>query len=162
MSLSVAPTPMTDETDFERFAASIGLRLRRAFVARYGVELGTEAHADAMAYAWSHWPRVRTMANPAGYLYRVGQSSVRRQVRWRRHADLPTEFGSPDSGESDPALHDALAKLRRNQRTAVVLVHAHGYRYEEAAALMNVPVTTLRNYVNRGMAKLRSLMEEPT
>ena len=32
---------------------------------------------------------------------------------------------------------------------------------EEAARTLNVPVTTLRNHLHRGMAKLRSLLEQP-
>ena len=44
----------------------------------------TEAAADAMAYAWRHWDTLASMANPVGYLYRVGQTSIRTQTRWRR------------------------------------------------------------------------------
>jgi hypothetical protein len=31
-----------------------------------------------LAYGFEHWGKVGPMANPAGYLYRVGQSEARR------------------------------------------------------------------------------------
>ena len=57
---------------FTAFATDVGSRLRIALSARFGPELGAEATADALLYAWQHWERVRGLKNPAGYLYRVG------------------------------------------------------------------------------------------
>ena len=51
--------------------------LRHALVAVYGQEQGRDATAEALAYAWEHRERVKSMANPAGYLYRVGRSRGR-------------------------------------------------------------------------------------
>ena len=68
------------------FVATVEPTLRRALVAVYGVELGREATADALAWAWQHWSRVRGMKNPAGYLWRVGQTSVRSATRRRRRS----------------------------------------------------------------------------
>src|SRR5436190_22518806 len=76
---------------FEQFVATTGARLRVALVARYGVDVGVDACADALAYAWEHWPRVGDMANAAGYLFRVGQTSARRQTRWRQAPVFPPE-----------------------------------------------------------------------
>ena len=39
-----------------------------------GPELGREAAAEALVYGWEQWDRISEMANPAGYLYRVGRS----------------------------------------------------------------------------------------
>lgn len=41
-------------------------RLRRALCAAYGMELGREATAEALAYAREHWRRLRVTDNPAG------------------------------------------------------------------------------------------------
>jgi hypothetical protein len=76
LSEGVAPsrdscTPVGEP--FEALVESIGPRLSRAFVARYGVELGAEAFADALEWAWEHRDDHTAMENPAGYLYRVGQ-----------------------------------------------------------------------------------------
>jgi RNA polymerase sigma-70 factor (ECF subfamily) len=144
---------------FDVFVAEVSPRLRRAFVARYGVELGTEAFADALGWAWEHRDRLSAMDNPAGYLYRVGQTSVRSNVRRRRRALLPPEEPVDTMSESDPGVHTALERLTDDQRVAVLLVHAHGYSYADAAAVLDVPVTTLRNHIHRGMKQLRRHLE---
>jgi len=144
---------------FEAFVDSIGPRLSRAFVARYGVELGAEAFADALGWAWEHRDDLTPMENPAGYLYRVGQTSVRANVRRRRRAVLPVEEPDYAMPEPNPGLHVALAHLTDDQRVAVLLVHAHGYSYAQAAALLDISVSTLRNHIHRGMNRLRKHLE---
>src|SRR5438876_10648131 len=67
--------------DFDTFARRCGPDVRRVLVARYGLEVGVEATADALAYAWERWERVAAMDNPTGYLVRVGQSAARRYRR---------------------------------------------------------------------------------
>jgi DNA-directed RNA polymerase specialized sigma24 family protein len=142
--------------EFQEFVTERGPAIRRALVGRYGLEIGVEAYSDAIEYAWAHWTRVAAMANPAGYLFRVGQSRSRRH-RTRR---APMQFAPEhqfDTAE-DPALHEALWKLPPAQRTAVLLVHGHQYSYRDAADLMAVSEPALRNYVHRGTARLRVLL----
>jgi DNA-directed RNA polymerase specialized sigma24 family protein len=135
------------------------VRLRRALVARYGVELGVEACAEATAWAWAHRTRLLAMTNPVGYLYRVGQSAVRAQSRWHRAPLFPPEPFDDELPVPDGDLAAALAKLAPDQRAAVMLVHAYGYRYAEAADLLDIPVSTLKNHLHRGGRKLRQLLE---
>jgi RNA polymerase sigma-70 factor (ECF subfamily) len=134
-------------------------RLQRALVARYGLDLGDEALADALGWAWEHRDQLDEMENPSGYLYRVGQSSVRGNVRRRRRAILPIEESPSLAHEPEPGLHTALQRLTDDQRAAVLLVHAHGYSYTEAAAALDIPITTLRNHLHRGMKRLRRHLE---
>ena len=144
------------------FAAAFALRLRRVLVARYGVELGNDLCADALAYAWQHRARVAVMENPAGYLYRVAQSSARRYRRWDNEPRLPREQNGEHRGEEAAPAADlgaALARLNPQQRVAIILVHAHGYSYADAADAIGIPVTTLRNDLHRGLKRLRTLME---
>jgi RNA polymerase sigma factor (sigma-70 family) len=62
----------------------------------------------------------------------------------------------------EPGLHQALATLSPAQRVAVLLVHGLGWSYAEAADAMNIPVTTIRNHLHRGLKRLRrSLGESP-
>ena len=144
---------------FEDFVGSVSARLRRALVARYGVELGCEAFADALEWAWEHREQLAAMHNPSGYLYRVGQTSVRSNVRRRRRALLPVEEPTEFNHEPEPGLDEALECLTDDQRVAVLLVHAHGYSYAEAAGILEIPVTTLRNNIHRGMNRLRRQLE---
>jgi RNA polymerase sigma-70 factor (ECF subfamily) len=147
----------TMSTGFDAFVQVHGLRLRRALVARYGVELGEEVHADAVGWAWEHWDRVAGMDNPVGYLYRVAQSRLRRHGRPTGRVVFPAE--DPPPPEPSPELGVALLRLPESHRVAVLLVHAHGWTYEEAASVLGVRVTTLRNWVHRGMRRLRTLLE---
>ena len=150
-------------TDFDEFVVEATRRLQRALVAHYGVELGREAAADAIAYAWEYRHELAERANPLGYLFRVGQTSVRRLRRQLRLIDLPPESRADTyrGVDGEPGLPAALARLNADQRAAVLLVHAHAYSYAEAAELLDIPVTTLRNHIHRGMARLRKLLEQP-
>ena len=56
----------------------------------------------------------------------------------------------------EPGLPAAIAKLSPQQRLAVLLVHAHGWTHEEAAAALAIDVSTLRNHLRRGLLKLRT------
>ena len=138
-------------TGFEAFFAEAEPRLRRALVARYGHHPGREATADALAWGFEHWDRLRAMDNPSGYLYRVGCSKAR--GRRRILFDAPSVPGEP---EIEPELGAALTRLSANQRTAVVLVKGYGWELHEVAELTGTSVSTVNTHVRRGLAKLRT------
>jgi RNA polymerase sigma-70 factor (ECF subfamily) len=54
-------------------------------------------------------------------------------------------------------LERAIAKLPAEQRSAVLLVGLEGMRYEEVAAVLGVPVGTVRSRLSRGREALRKL-----
>ncbi len=154
-------TPRHSGESFEDFLASATPQLRRAFVARYGPELGNEAFADATAWAWEHREQLESMSNPVGYLFRVGQTSVRSQVRRRHRFTFPVEERTADlPNDLEPELHTALARLSEDQRVAVLMVHAHGYSYAETATTLDISIAAVRNHVHRGMQRLRRHMED--
>jgi RNA polymerase sigma factor (sigma-70 family) len=148
-----------DATDFETFARRRGPDLRRVLVARYGVDVGVEAAADALAYAWERWGRVSTMENPTGYLVRVGQSAAR---RYRRRPVVMPDRRPQAESSFDPRLPRALEQLSPRQRSAVVLICVHDWTYPAAAAALGVSESTLRNHVRRGLASLRRELGEST
>jgi DNA-directed RNA polymerase specialized sigma24 family protein len=94
------------------------------------------------------------MTNPLGYLFRVGQTSARKQFRWSRSFALPEPEPSrlPDV---EPGLARALMKLDHEQRVMVMLVHGHDWSYAEVAAVFDVTVTKVRNELFSAMQKLR-------
>jgi RNA polymerase sigma factor (sigma-70 family) len=145
------------EADEVELPSVIEFRLRQMLVARYGWELGIDAWLEVVAYAWQHRERLSGMENPTGYLYRVGQSEVRR-LRRRERRGRRVEFPAPEPNElpeTEPGLADALAALSERQRTAVMLVHAHGWTHDEAAKALGVSTSTLRNHLARGLVRLR-------
>jgi DNA-directed RNA polymerase specialized sigma24 family protein len=155
----VVEVSLSEVSVFEEFASATAPRLRRAMVARFGIEIGDDVTNDAMAYAWEHRDEVIAAVNPVGLLYRVGQSSARRYFRWSRVVDLPSEepFGEI---VFEPGLAPALAAMRSEHRAAVILIHGYGWSYADTAEMMGVPVSTVRNWVTRGLNKLRRLLKE--
>lgn len=136
------------------------VQVRRALVARYGPDIGADCTSEAARWAVENAARLATMHNPAGYLYRVGQTEARRLLRWhRRTVSFPAEPTWDDSPPFDDDLFDALKRLRPNHRTAVLLVHGYGFSYGEVADLLDVAETAVTNYVHRGLKQLRALME---
>jgi DNA-directed RNA polymerase specialized sigma24 family protein len=147
----------TYEHEFSRFFETNEPRLRRALVSAYGSERGREAAAEAFTYAWEHWDTLRTLRNPVGYLYRVGQSRTRsRQVR--------PLFPAPPEPEPwyEPNLVTALERLSMSQRTAVVLIHGFGWTMKEVAECTGIRVTTVQNHLERGLRKLRADLKVST
>ena len=136
--------------DFEEFAGELHPRLVRALVPVLGTTDAADGAAEALAYAFEHWSTLREMDNPAGYLYRVGRSRVRR--RRSPQLPLPSSLGVPDV---EPGLIPALASLPETQRTAVWLVHACQWRYAEVAEAMGTSVSMVGNHVTRGLDALR-------
>ena len=118
--------PDETKTDaFTLFVSQVEDKLRFALTAALGTEYGREAAAEALAYGWEHWDRVREADNPAGYLYRVGLN------------------------------HGKKPRSREQQRVTVFLVHGHEWSMTEVAILLGVSKGTVQKHLERGMEKLR-------
>jgi RNA polymerase sigma-70 factor (ECF subfamily) len=139
------------QEDFEVFVRDAEPRLRRALIGALGVDATADAVAEALAYAFANWSEVRTMGNPVGYLYRVGQSKSRPRKPLRLLRAEPTRL--PDV---EPGLTDALAALPPSQRAAVWLAHGCDWSHAEIAETLEVSTSTVATHVARGLARLRS------
>ncbi len=144
---------------FVDFADQATPRLKAALVAAIGIDRAPDAVAEALAYGWEHWERVKEMGNPAGYLYRVGLS------RGRQYRSFRPELPAVPNGEMpwvEPGLPKALSRLSEKQRVVVLLVHSFGWTQEEAAALIGVSRATAQTHLERGMHRLRATLGVPT
>ncbi len=148
--------------DFNSFVAASEPPLRRALVAAYGPEVGRDATADALGWAWEHWGEVTEMGNATGYLYRVGQTSARKLFNHRSaegpQGDLVSSTSPP---WIEPSLLRAFETLTEQQRVAVVLCHAFQWTHREVADLLGISPSSVQNHVERGLAKLRSELGAP-
>jgi DNA-directed RNA polymerase specialized sigma24 family protein len=146
----------TAENTFTAFMREVQPRVAIALAAALGQEAGQEATAEAFTYAWEHWDRVGSMKNPAGYVYRVGRSRVR---RWRIPPAGPAAFDA-DHREPwvEPGLRSALGRLSPRQRTVVVLMEGYGHTPQEVADLLGVSRSSVRRHSERALRKLRSAM----
>jgi len=143
---------------FEVFVAQVRPGLLQALVATYGPVDGREATVDALSWAWEHWDRLADVEHPVGYLYRVGQSATRRFLPRPLPSRL-TEIIEVRFPEIEPGLLPALSRLSEQQRTVVVLVHGYGWRQAEVARLLGINASTVNDYLNRAIDRLRSELE---
>lgn len=142
---------------FEAFLADASPRLWRAFVAARGVDGAEDAVSEALAWAWEHRARLVTMANPVGYLYRVG---LTRSIPRKQPIDLPSP-ADVHLPEVEPELIPALLGLTERQRSAVWLVHACGWSYSEVASALGISESTVGTHVTRALEALRNHLEAP-
>lgn len=146
MSLRTAPG-----SEFDAFAQDARRRLRRALVGAVGIDRVDDAVAGALEWAYTHRSQLQEMDNPIGYLFRVGQSSVRHRRRIRL---LPAE--SVELPAIEPGLIPALRGLPQNERIAVWLAHGCGWTHAEIAEVLGVKRTTASTHVSRALARLRN------
>lgn len=154
--------------EFREFVA-----MRSTALLRLAVLLtGGDRHAAedllqiALMKAYGRWTRIE---QPEAY---VRQILYRQQVnRWRLRRDhaettvavLPESGGQAGAGaepELRIALWAALGRLSKRQRAVVVLRYFEDLPEAEVAALLGIPVGTVRSTAHRSLAKLRALVPE--
>jgi RNA polymerase sigma-70 factor (ECF subfamily) len=65
---------------------------------------------------------------------------------------------NPSAARQLKELDEAIAKLPVEQRQVLLLVGLEGMAYEEVAAILMVPIGTVRSRLSRGRSALRQLM----
>src|SRR5262249_34802174 len=71
-------------------------------------------------------------------------------------ADAPQVAG-PEAGERD--IERALARLREDQRSALLLVVLEGLSYREVAEVQGVPIGTVMSRLSRARAQIKSYLD---
>jgi len=56
----------------------------------------------------------------------------------------------------------AIAQLRPDYRSCILLRHVEGYAYEEIAEMLGLPLGTVKTYIHRARAQLRELLGRVT
>ena len=77
------------------------------------------------------------------------------------------DVGSPDespleameSKELGSAIERAIAQLRPEYRSCILLRHVEGRSYEEIAATLDLPLGTVKTYIHRARHQLREALE---
>lgn len=143
------------EETFTSFVGESQDGIRFALVAAHGRERGMEAAAEALTYAWEQWERIEPMANPAGYVYKVGH-----RIALKQRPERPELAGlfpavTIEQPDVEPGLPTALEGLTERQRVVVVLVHGFGVTHRETANMLGLSVGSVQRHLDRGLAKLR-------
>ena len=151
-------------TTFDRFCLDHYDAIRRGLAWTLGgPELGGEATDEAFARAYERWPQVGVMANPAGWVYRVGLNWGRRR-QWRRGREIEllsrtrpkTHY---EASFSDPDLAAAVAELPFKLRSVVVLRMILDRSEADTAADLGIAPGTVKSRLHRGLAALRAELE---
>jgi RNA polymerase sigma-70 factor (ECF subfamily) len=172
-----------DPIAFDRLAAD---RIDRAFRLAVAI-LGSEADArdavqDAFVAAWRQLPRLRDPARFGPWLGRIVVNTCRMALRHRRvvrvreveliepryGVDMP-DRRTADVESADPVaefvadadlVHRALGRLDADKRTILILHHAEDLPISEIAAVLDVPVGTVKWRLHAARAALERAVEE--
>ncbi|MGN6148636.1 MAG: RNA polymerase sigma factor [Rhizomicrobium sp.] len=138
-----------------------GLRgfLRR--LTRNDPSLADDIAQEAFLECWRKLSHDRGDGSFAGWLNRIAWSRFLMEARKRKPElleDLPEQSyeASPDTKLD---LESAMAKLSAGERAALTLCTALGHSNEEAAAILAMPLGTVKSHVLRGREKLRAMLE---
>ena len=123
---------------------------------------------DTILRAWANIDRFERGTNLNAWLFTILWNQFHSEYR-KRKREVEDADGSdaarlkmhPDQ-QSRLDFEDfrtALATLPLDQREALLLVGAQGMSYEEAAAVCNVAVGTVKSRVNRARTRLASLLD---
>lgn len=151
-----------DTDEFERFYAELHpIVVRVAYLIVRSRAVAEELVHDAFTTVFDRWA---SLANPGGYLRTVvvnaALKSKARATREQRYlATLPTALTSePEIDE----MWDALGRLPRAQRAALVLRYYLDASHAEIATALHCSVPTARSLTHRGIAALRKDMDRWT
>ena len=105
--------------------------------------------------------------NMSAWMFTILRNLFRSEYRKRRREVEDTDGSYAESLKSQPEQNSrlefqefraALAKLPPDQREALILVGASGFSYEEAAAICECAVGTIKSRVNRARTRLADLL----
>jgi RNA polymerase sigma-70 factor (ECF subfamily) len=122
-----------------------------------------EAHdlvQETFLRATEHWPLPDPSA-PGRWLATVGvRLAIDERRRRRRWGFLAVQEGdSAWAVATDPDLWQAMSRLDRRTRVAIVMTTLDGFTQDEVAELLDVPRGTVASWISRGKARLRSVLE---
>ena len=107
--------------------------------------------------------------NLRAWLFTLMHNQHVNNVRQVRREDMAVDFEDVSAtliATTDPTascqlreLDRGLARLPEEQREVILLVGLEGVRYDEAAAILDVPIGTVRSRLFRGREALRRLLD---
>jgi len=115
---------------------------------------------EAMVRTYRAWGRITERERPGAYARSVlvnrRRSLLRRSAVAAKHAEmLRSPEYQPNLGEESMVLWQAIRSLPQRQRAAIVLRFYEDMPEADVAAVLEMPVGTVKSLVHRGIAKLR-------
>ena len=148
-----------DESFASLFAAAHRVACR---ILGWDRQAAEDIAAEAMARAYSHWPRIAAAPYRDAWVVRVATNLALNEAKRRPRAmAAPADVSVEDLTASRLALVDALLALPRRQRDVVVLRHLSGLSEVEVAQALKIGRGTVKTHLRRGMAALRGRLSDP-
>ncbi len=130
--------------------------------------LAQDATQDAFVRVYRGLGRFKGTAKLSTWMYRIVKNVCYDYFKRQRPAGLDEEFDAEalaDSAGADPGvgfqsdwrhaqLRRAVGQLPQKQRLAITLHYFQDLAYEEVAAVMNLPLGTVKSYLHRAKATL--------
>jgi len=115
---------------------------------------------DSFMKLWERWDTIDQIEDPTGYLFSVALNGFRMRRRrasmaLRRHAPMLEMRDAFVEAEMRADVRRLLLSLTPRQRAALLLVDLLGYQSEEAARILRVRPSTVRNLVSQGRKALQ-------
>jgi RNA polymerase sigma-70 factor (ECF subfamily) len=126
-----------------------------------------EVTQDSFVRVFERWDRVRSLEDPAGYLFRVSMNVVRSRVRRTslslRAAPLLVAPRNEDlvAVENRDAVDRLLRRLKPRQHAAVWLTEVLEFSAEETGRILGVRASSVRSLTTRARARLRHEIADP-
>jgi len=147
-------------------------------------ELAEDLTQDAFIKVLQHIDRYRPEFKFSSWLFKIANNVAIDHLR-RRQLDTVSMDGSPHALTSDAvestsfdvsvreesalermeakelgsAIETAIAQLRPEYRSCILLRHVEDKSYEEIAATLDLPLGTVKTYIHRARHELRGLLE---
>ncbi len=122
----------------------------------------------------------------SSWIFKIANNAAIDQLR-RKELDTLSLDGAPDATTSDrregtslqladgaesplqelearelgSQIERAIARLRPEYRSCILLRHVEGYAYEEIAEMLGLPLGTVKTYIHRARVELRTMLEPP-
>ncbi len=136
----------------------------RAFLRR--LTRGDAVRADDLAQetfleAWRKIGQFRGDGSFAGWLLRIAWTQYLMEARRRNREPLPVDCepgAVVDNSDLRLDLEAGMRRLSPAERASLTLCYALGYSNEEAAAILKLPLGTVKSHVLRGREKLMALL----
>ena len=117
--------------------------------------LAEEAVQETFIRAWRYWPTFRGESSHMTWLVTICRRVMIDLARKeRRHDPLPENVVDARDDFAATAINDLVSELPVAQREVVVLCAMLGFDYESAAAIIGVPVGTVRSRLSRARETL--------
>jgi RNA polymerase sigma-70 factor (ECF subfamily) len=159
---------MNPDADFKSELLATIPALRAFAVSLSGqVERADDLVQETLVKAWANRTSFEPGSRMQAWLFTILRNEYYSEYRKRRH-EVPDPEGRiaarlvthppQDSHVAFREFQAALFKLSPNHREALVLVGASGLSYEQAAAICNCAIGTMKSRVARARSKLSQLL----